>query len=147
MLIIFPRQSWYYKLIKLYTMTCREIMYYLIVFWVQKPYPNQTLVLTLTPRPRCLLIVSRSNTCLILFKLEITIARECCLKGTDWKLAFGSSVSEIENICACVLQPELQASYTHNTYNNVLLVIKCPLKPWEQILPRSSGEIRSQSMG
>ena len=51
------------------------------------------------------------------FILEITIARKCCLKGTDWKLAFGSSVGIIENILACV-QPELQASYTRNTYSN-----------------------------
>ena len=54
-------------------------------------------------------------------KLEITITRKCCLKGTDWKLAFGSSVGIIEKILACV-QPELQASYTRNTYNNVLWV-------------------------
>ena len=52
------------------------------------------------------------------YQLEITITRKCCLKGTDWKLAFGSSVGIIENILACV-QPELQASYTCNTYSNV----------------------------
>ena len=52
-------------------------------------------------------------------KLEITIARKCCLKGPYWKLVFGSSVGIIEKILACV-QPELQASYTRNTYNNVL---------------------------
>ena len=33
---------------------------------------------------------------------EITIARKCCLKGTDWKLAFGDSVGIIEKILACV---------------------------------------------
>ena len=38
-------------------------------------------------------------------KLEITIARKCCLKGTDWKLAFGGCVGEIEKMLACV-QPE-----------------------------------------
>ena len=37
------------------------------------------------------------------------------------QLAFGSSVGIIEKILACV-QPELQASYTCNTYNNVLWV-------------------------
>ena len=46
---------------------------------------------------------------MIINKLVITIARKCCLKGTDWKLAFGSSVGIIENILACV-QPELQAN-------------------------------------
>ena len=51
-------------------------------------------------------------------KLEITIARKCCLKGTDWKLAFGGSVGIIEKILACV-HAELQASYFRNTYNNV----------------------------
>ena len=45
----------------------------------------------------------------------------CCLKGTDWKPTFGNSVGIIEKILACV-QPELQASYTRNTYNNVLWV-------------------------
>ena len=50
---------------------------------------------------------------------QITIARKCCLKGKDWKLAFDSSVGIIEKMFACV-QPELQASYTRNTYNNVL---------------------------
>ena len=41
---------------------------------------------------------------------------KCCLKGTDWKLAFGGrSVGEMEKILACV-----QPSYTRNTYNNVL---------------------------
>ena len=50
--------------------------------------------------------------------LEITITRKCCLKGTDWKLAFGNSVGIIEKILACV-QPESQASYTRNTYDNV----------------------------
>ena len=50
--------------------------------------------------------------------LEITITWKCCLKGTDWELAFGNSVGIIEKILACV-RPELQASYTRNTYNNV----------------------------
>ena len=45
-----------------------------------------------------------------LLKLEITIASKCCLKGTDWKLAFGGSVGIIKKRLACV-QPELQASY------------------------------------
>ena len=47
------------------------------------------------------------------------MARKCCLKGTGWKLAFGGGVGIIEKILACV-QPELQASYTRYTYNNVL---------------------------
>ena len=55
---------------------------------------------------------------LLVLLLEITIARKCCLKGTDWKLAFGNSVGIIDKILACV-QPELQASYTRNTYNNI----------------------------
>ena len=59
---------------------------------------------------------------MIINKLKITIARKCCLKGTDWKLTFGSSVGIIEKILACV-QPELQASYTRNTYNNVLCIM------------------------
>ena len=43
----------------------------------------------------------------------------------DWKLAFGGSVGIIEKILAFV-QPELQASYTRNTYvlYNVYMVSK-----------------------
>ena len=45
-----------------------------------------------------------------------------------WKGQFGNLhlvvVLAIEKILACV-QPELQASYTRNTYNNVLYCITC----------------------
>ena len=39
-----------------------------------------------------------NNTVLIELRLKITIARMCCMKGTDWKLAFGGSVGEIEKL-------------------------------------------------
>ena len=48
-------------------------------------------------------------------KLEITIARKCCLKGTDWKLAFGGRFGEIRKMLASV-----QSSYIRNIYNDVL---------------------------
>ena len=54
-------------------------------------------------------------------KLEITIARKCCLKGTDWKLAFGGSVGQIEKLLACV-----QPSYTRNTYNVLIYYVSNP---------------------
>ena len=60
--------------------------------------------------------VNNRGECPKYSKLEITIARKYCLKGTAWKLAFGAgSVGEIVKILACV-----QPNYTRNTYNIVL---------------------------
>ena len=62
-------------------------------------HPNKPMANIKQEETTCLLICFLS---LILHTRNYLIARKCCLKWTDCKLAFGSSVGTIENILACV---------------------------------------------